>query len=69
MTNFVPWPFFEVVPNGTTQLYSHLRNQNYVPERGVKSSNQGIEQDITRIIQTLNHLRTFYLRKNKEFDV
>jgi len=40
-----------------------------VPERGVKSSNQGIEQDITRIIQTLNHLPTFYLRKNKEFDV
>ncbi len=58
-----------MVPNGTTQLYSHLHNQNYVPERGVKSSNQGIEQDITRIIQTLNHLPTFYLRKNKEFDV
>ncbi len=58
-----------MVLNDTTQLYLHLCSKNYVPERGVGSSNQGIEQDITRIIQTLNHLRTFYLRKNKEFDV
>jgi hypothetical protein len=62
---FVLWPFFEMLPNGTTQLYLHLRSKDYVPKRGFESSNQGIEQDITRIIQIPNHLPTFYLRKTK----
>ncbi len=62
---FVSWRFLEVVPNGTTQLCLHLCSKVYVPKRGVGSSNQGIEQDITRITQIPNHLPTFYLRKTK----
>jgi hypothetical protein len=54
-----------MVLSGTTQLYLLLCNKDYVPKRGVGSSNQGIEQDITRIIEIPNHLPTFYLRKTK----
>jgi hypothetical protein len=54
-----------MVLNGTTQLYLHLCSKDYVLKRGVESSNQGIEQDIIRIIQIPNHLPTFYLRKTK----